>query len=241
MSDVHTTPLGHTVHVFPSAEALFDAVVNRFVHLMRELPPGGRIALAGGTTPLPVYERVVSRGREVSWNQHWFLTTDERCVPPDHRDSNFHRINEALLKPLGIKPDRVVRFLGEKDPERAALVMHRELIDFAQRVPLFDIVTLGLGEDGHTASLFPAESWPDFGVHYAAATRHPDGSNRLTLTPLALRRAERTIFLASGAGKRDAVRRALQASEASTLMPATLVGGKEVLWFLDQDAASSLA
>ena len=240
MSDLKTSALGHEIHVYPSAEALFDAAVDRFIHVVRELPAGSRIVLAGGSTPLPVYERVVSRGQEVSWNRHWFLTTDERSVPPDHRDSNFRRINETLLKPLGIKADRVVRFLGEKDPERAAEVMHRELIDLSQRVPLFDIVTLGLGDDGHTASLFPADSWPDFGVHYAAATRHPDGSNRLTLTPLALRSTVRTIFLVSGAGKRDAVRRALQAAEPSTLIPATLVSGRETNWFLDQDAASGL-
>jgi len=240
MSDVRTTPLGHNVHVFPSQEALVDGLLNRFVHVAGGLTPGSRFVLAGGSTPYPVYERVASRGRSVRWNEHWFLTSDERCVPPDDPESNFGRISRTFLKPLGVKDDRVVRFLGEKPPQRAAEIMHRELIDLAQRVPLFDLVFLGLGEDGHTASLFPAESWPDFGAHYAAATTHPDGSSRLTMTPLALRSAARTWFVVSGAGKRDAVRRALSAAETSTLLPATMVGGNETDWFLDQDAASGL-
>jgi 6-phosphogluconolactonase len=100
---------------------------------------------------------------------------------------------------------------------------------------------LGLGEDGHTASLFPGETWPDFGVHYAAATVHPDGSNRLTLTPLALQNAARTWFLVSGAGKKTAVERTVNATQSSTTLPATMVTGKETEWFLDREAASGLA
>jgi len=240
MSEVRTTPLGHRVSVLASPEELFERVADRMLNTIRELPPGARIVLAGGSTPFPVYERVVAQGRGLSWNAHWFLTSDERCVPPDHPESNFGRLSRSFLKPLGIKDDHVLRFQGEKPPERAAEIMHRDLIDLAQRVPLFDLVILGLGEDGHTASLFPAESEADFGVHYAAATRHPDGSNRLTLTPLALRSAERTWFLVSGSSKKGAVERTLQAEQPSSLVPATLVTGKETDWFLDKGAASGL-
>jgi 6-phosphogluconolactonase len=241
MSDVRTMPTGQRVSVFPTPGAWTEGVADRFMETVSALPKGSRVVLAGGSTPFTVYERVVAKGRGRPWNDHWYLTSDERCVPPDHPDSNFGRMSRMFLKPLGISDDHVVRFHGEKPPERAAEVMHRELLDLGQRVPLFDLALLGLGEDGHTASLFPAETWPDFGVHYAAAVRHPDGSNRLTLTPLALRAAERTWFLVSGAAKKNAVLRSLQADGASSLVPATLVTGKETDWFLDQEAASGLS
>ncbi|HET9233691.1 MAG TPA: 6-phosphogluconolactonase, partial [Candidatus Eisenbacteria bacterium] len=233
-----TSALGQPILVFNHRDSLLDEMAGRFIEVMQSLPSGARIVLAGGSTPLPVYERIASR--RIDWNRFWFLISDERCVPPDHPDSNFGRISSVLLNPLGIQNDRVVRFLGEKPAERAAEIMHRELIDMGQRVPLFDLVLLGLGGDGHTASLFPAPAWPDFGAHLAAATRHPDGSDRLTMTPLALRSSARTFFLVSGPEKKDAVARTLSAASPSSEYPATMVAGLDTRWFLDADAALSL-
>ena len=232
-----TSALGYPISVFNNRDSLLDDVAGLLIELIQSLPSGARLVLAGGSTPLPLYERIAARAGRGRWNDFWFFTSDERCVPPDHPDSNFGHIANVLLNPLGVKKDRIVRFLGEKPAERAAEVMHRELIDMGQRVPLFDLVLLGLGEDGHTASLFPAPTSPDFGVQLAAATRHPDGSNRITLTPLALRSSARTIFLVSGPEKKDAVARTLSAASPSFEFPATMVAGSETRWFLDADAA----
>ena len=232
--------LGHPVLVFNDRDSLWRELAGLFIAVVQSLPSGARVVLAGGSSPLPLYERIASHGRGIDWNRFWFFTSDERCVPPDHPDSNFGRISGAFLNPLGVNKDRIVRFLGEKPAERAAEVMHRELIDMGQRIPLFDLVLLGLGADGHTASLFPAPSSPDFGAHLAAATRHPDGSDRVTLTPLALRSSARTLFLVSGPDKKEAVARTLSAASPSFEYPATMVAGSDTRWFLDREAALQL-
>lgn len=229
--------LEQPVTVFPNGSDWVLGAAGCLMEVITSLPVGSRIVLAGGSTPLPIYERIASQRGGIDWNGFWFFTSDERCVPPDHPDSNFGRISSVFFHPLGVKQERIVRFLGEKPAERAAEVMHRELIDMGQRVPLFDLVLLGLGADGHTASLFPAPTPPDFGMHLAAATRHPDGSERITLTPLALRSSARTVFLVSGPEKKEAVARTLSAGSPSFDFPATMVAGSDTHWLLDADAA----
>ena len=236
-----STPSGYVVVEFYHLDILLDNIATSMIEIMRGLPGGARIVLAGGSTPVPVYERIASRGRgNLDWNRFWFFTSDERVVPPDHPDSNFGNISKVLWRPLGVKKERIVRFLGEKPAPRAAEVMHRELIDMGQRVPLFDLVLLGLGADEHTASLFPAPAWPDFGMHLAAATRHPDGSDRVTLAPRALRSSARTWFLVTGSEKKDAVARTLSTTTPSSEHPATMVAGPDAQWLLDSDAALAL-
>ena len=168
------------------------------------------------------------------------VLTDERCVPVTDEESNFRMANEALFAPLGVPTDRLIRIPGEDSPEKAADKTHKMLQVWAQRVPLFDLVVLGLGNDGHVASLFPAEEWPDFGVRLAVATVNPSGQPRVSLTPLALQSTRCTMFLVSGAEKAEAVRDSLQATEASPRHPARMVSLKSTLWLLDRAAAALL-
>ncbi|HKI86429.1 MAG TPA: 6-phosphogluconolactonase, partial [Thermoanaerobaculia bacterium] len=115
------------------------------------------VALAGGNTPRPVYHRLASRLRKkVAWDKVEIFFGDERCVAPESDESNFHMAYESLIEPLGLDAGKVHRIEGERDPEEAARRYAAELEAVVGDPPRFDLVLLGLGEDGHTASLFPA-------------------------------------------------------------------------------------
>jgi len=240
MTGAPAFPPGHRIRVFPDAETLFEEGATLFANAISGLPRGARVVLPGGSTPRALYRQVLRARPGLEWSSFRYVTSDERCVPLDHPESNFGRLWSDLLGPLGVDRERVLRLRGEDPPEQAAEKANRELVDLAQRVPLFDLVILGLGEDGHTASLFPAETWPDFGTHWAASTRHPEGAWRLTLTPAALRSTRATWFLVVGSAKADAVARSLLAPEPSPLVPSRMAVGPEVLWILDPEAASGL-
>jgi 6-phosphogluconolactonase len=237
-------PEGHEIRVFEDKTAFLDGAAEIVVSTLGRAPAGARVALAGGSTPIPLYERLSAptlRDR-VGWQRVRFTFTDERCVPPDDKESNYRMARETFLDPLGVSGDRVIRIRGEDPPEKGAEKAHRTLLGWAQRVPMFDLVLLGLGPDGHTASLFPADAWPDFGARLAFATKHPGGQDRITLTPEALRSSRRTVFLVSGESKTEAVARTLTADEATPRTPARMVVGASrlALWLLDRAAASGL-
>jgi len=237
-----TLPEGHRLHVFAEPIELMEGAAEAMIDSLGGLRRAPRVVLAGGRTPLNLYGALSSPAFQsrLDWERVRFTFSDERGVPPDHEESNYGMVRAALLQPLKIPEDHVVRMRGEDPPEAAAEKAHHALQGWTQQVPLFDLVLLGLGEDGHVASLFPAESWPDFGTRLVAATRHPSGQDRITLTPAALRAADRTFFLVSGARKAEAVRDTLTAAEASPRTPARLAVGKEAVWFLDREAAALL-
>jgi 6-phosphogluconolactonase len=233
-------PEGHEIVVVPDPAALVHEAAERLASELSAMTWGPRFVLSGGKTPLPVYVRLSAAG-SVDWSRVRFTFGDERCVAPDHADSNYASVKSALFDPLGVAGDRVVRIRGEDPPERAAEKAHRELLDWAARVPLFDLVLLGIGADGHVASLFPADAWPAFGNRLAVAASHPGGGDRVTLTPAALRSTRLTCYLVSGEGKAAAVRTAFAAPEPTPRVPSRMVAGEgRNLWFLDRAAASLL-
>ncbi len=234
-------PEGHTIQVFESVDALMEGAAREIVSRLSLGRAVARLVLPGGRTPRPLFD-ILAKSVKLDWNRVWLTFSDERAVPPGRPDSNYRSALQVLLEPLGIPVNSVIRLRGEDLPEVAAQKAHRELQVWAQRQPLFDLVILGLGADAHVASLFPADNWPDYGMSYAAATHHPSGQDRITLTPLALRSTAFTLFLVSGGSKAEAVRATLTASEASPQHPARMVvpPGGQALWLLDTDAASAL-
>ena len=201
------------------------------------------LALAGGSTPRSVYAALAAEPTEaVPWKDAFVFFGDERCVPPDDPASNFRMANETLLSKVGVSPDRVFRMRGEAaDPDAEARryedVLRREAPDG------LDLVFLGMGDDGHTASLFPQSPALDERSRWVLPSQAPPGvvpAGRLTLTLPAIAAARRVVFLVTGAAKRDALLRVRRRLEP--LPPAARVGAREVtLWIVDVAATGDFA
>jgi 6-phosphogluconolactonase len=183
------------------------------------------VALAGGSTPRAFYERLA--GIEYPWPEVDVLFTDERCVPPDHPDSNFRMANEALLSHLDPGP-RIHRLPGEGCDADACELALRSAFGGLR----LDLAVLGLGPDGHTASLFPGDPTVAETMRWVARVEHPDHP-RLTLTLRVLSSSALALFLVTGEGKREALRRLLSGED----IPASMVRAREVLVLADRAAA----
>jgi 6-phosphogluconolactonase len=199
------------------------------------------IALSGGNTPRPVYARLA--GLRLDWSRVLVFFGDERCVPPDDPRSNYRMARETLLEHVPIPPENVHRMRGE-DPPRAAAEAYAD--EFAQALGAsgrLDLNLLGLGDNGHTASLFPGlAALEETRSSVVAAYVEAVGMWRLTMTPPAINAARRVAFLVSGAAKADIVARVLQGPHDPTVLPAQSVRPTDsrALWLLDADAASKL-
>jgi 6-phosphogluconolactonase len=209
-------------------ESLASEAATWLARALIESVAGGRrcgLALSGGSTPGPIYRELAKR--DVPWALVDFYFVDERCVPPDHPESNYLLAAETLFKPLGVQPHQVYRMQGER-PDRDGAARDYELL----LPPVLDVAVLGMGEDGHTASLFPwAASLEERERRVLAVVGAKPPHWRLTLTLPALNAARHVLGVASGAGKREVVRR-LRAGED---IPATRVVHAQ--WMLDRAAA----
>jgi 6-phosphogluconolactonase len=194
---------------------------------------GGHLAVSGGTTPGPAYE--LAAGLEPDWSRTELWFADERCVLPDDERSNYRLVREGLLDRLQRGPAVEHRIRGELPAEQAAAEYELEL-----RGVVLELVLLGIGADGHTASLFPNDPALEEETRRAVAVRRPD-VDRVTLTLPVLREANVVLFLAVGPDKADAVRRAF-VEPPSPATPASLVRSSRgtTYAFLDQGAASTL-
>ena len=201
--------------------------------LARRASLGGHIALSGGSTPKPAYQAAARLEPDWSRVEIWFA--DERCVPPDDERSNYRLVRENLLDRLDRTPVVEHRIRGELPPEDAADVYEEEL-----RGVVFDLALLGIGPDGHTASLFPNDPAVDELRRRTAAVRRPD-VDRVTVTIPPLNASETVVFLVAGEEKADAVGRAF-GEEPTPATPASLVRSTagETIALLDRAAAAHL-
>jgi 6-phosphogluconolactonase len=210
------------------------------------------IALSGGATPETLYRTLTAPtfADRFDWSRTTFFFSDERAVSPDDTRSNYALANRTLFMPLNILPSQVYRMAGESsNPQTAAHEYEQQLRRATNSPPssrpALDLVLLGIGEDGHTASLFPGSPALQDNQNLIAVTRAPkDPPTRLTMTLGAINRANVILFLVSGASKAGIVRAILDPkTEAERQLPASLVApesGGRLIWLLDHAAAAEL-
>lgn len=205
------------------------------------------VALSGGSTPKVVFNYLSKNfSTEINWSKVFLYWGDERCVPPTDIESNYKMTVDHLLSKIPIPGENIFRIHGENEPEKEAIrygkVLDQELPK-ANGIPQFDLVILGLGDDGHTASIFPdsIQLW-DSANNCEVAT-HPDSrQKRITITGKLINNAKRIAFLVTGESKAEKVYELVKEEGNFRSYPASLVNPAtaDLIWFLDQEAAKQL-
>ncbi len=241
------------IRVLANLEELSRAAASAFVDMASEAVANRgafRVTLSGGSTPKKLYSLLAGPefSTRIAWHAVHLFWGDERCVPPDDPESNYGMARHALLQRIPIPAGNVHRMRGEIDPSRAAAeyeVLLRESFGIGPtELPRFDLVLLGLGEDGHTASLFPGTSALEETERLAVAVYVEKlNAHRISLSLPVINRGAAVVFLVSGAGKRAIVARVLAGSGDYVELPAQRVrptDGK-LVWFLDRPAVADVS
>lgn len=242
------------IRIHSDSQAWAEAAAEFVLEVGKEaVRANGRflIALSGGTTPESLYRALTSPAfaDRFDWSRTTFFFSDERCVALDDPRSNYALARRALFIPLKIASSQVYRMPGESPDPQAAASQYEQQLRLVTKTspsakPSLDLILLGLGEDGHTASLFPGAPVLRDHQRVIAATQSPkDPPNRLTMTLGVINRASVIMFLVSGAGKARIVRAILDPkTEAERRHPASLVEPEQgrLIWFLDRSAAAEL-
>jgi 6-phosphogluconolactonase len=234
------------IEIAPAGDAFTEAAVHRIETLAAEcVRERGRfvLSLAGGNTPKAIYRRWGETSR-LDWSKAVLLYGDERCVPPHHPDSNHGMVEASLLTQLAERPT-VYRMAGEEpEPERAARAYEETLRTELGAEGAIDLALLGIGADGHTASLFPGAAVLGERERLCVTTPAPDGKvQRLTLTVPVLKKARRILFLAAGGDKAEMLQKLMKGPVNETACPAQFFIRDEALdvtLMLDEPAAAEL-
>lgn len=235
--------------IFDETDELYEAAADQIAEVIRSAEPGQpvRVALCGGSTPRPVFRRLSSIP-DMDWNRIRVYWGDERTVGPDHEDSNYRMTHETLLAHIPIRDDFVHRMRGEIDPEQAAkeyelLLQETFCLEEEGEIPRFDLMLLGMGADGHTASLFPDTPALEETERLVVANPVPQQNTvRITLTLPVLNASRNVSFLVSGEDKAEALSEVFSDGDISDKPPAALVQPWDgtLRWLVDRPAARLL-
>jgi 6-phosphogluconolactonase len=231
---------------------LFHAAAEEFIHVAKEAVAKNQrftVALSGGSTPKGLYTLIAANANALPWDRMFFFFGDERHVPPNDPDSNYRMAAEALLSKVPVPPANVFRIPAENPDAAAAADSYEQTIkeSFSLKMgelPRFDLILLGLGPDGHTASLFPeTPALQEQSRLVIANWVEKLKTSRITLTLPVINAAGCVAFLVSGTDKAAALHEVLEGKEPGEKYPSKLVHPSqgELIWFIDRAAASELS
>jgi 6-phosphogluconolactonase len=240
--------MGVEIKIVPDAVTLAHEAAQEF-HQLAEAAVQERghfsVALSGGNTPRAVYSLLANEHKQMPWDRIHIFFGDERHVPPDHPDSNFRMASESLLSKVPIPEKNVHRIHAELDAEAAAAEYEQQLVNFFHLGnhdrPRFDLIFLGIGEDGHTASLFPgSKALSETSRRVAANWVEKFKTFRITLTFPVLNHAAEVVLLVSGAGKAQILSQVLRPGAKEFPVQNVQPENGRLQWLIDQDAGSLL-
>nr|WP_299174018.1 6-phosphogluconolactonase [uncultured Allomuricauda sp.] len=205
------------------------------------------VALSGGSTPKIVFDVLAADfGNKIDWSKIHFYWGDERCVPPTDDQSNYKMTAAHLFSKIAVLEENIHRVLGEAEPDREAMRYANLLeinLDRVEGIPQFDLVILGMGDDGHTASIFPHEItlW-DAQDHCVVATHPESGQKRVSINGKVINTAKEVAFLVTGESKAEKVKTIQEKTEGYEAYPASLVNPSSgnLIWFIDKEASKTL-
>jgi 6-phosphogluconolactonase len=246
--------MNKSIRLFPTPQALAESLALELINQIKEIKEikeaGKRIspftiALSGGSTPKLLFSVLGDEfASSVSWSNVHFFWVDERCVPPDDPESNFGMTNKTLLSKIDIPENNIHRINGEDDLWKEAERYSDEIEKFTVNrngFPFFNIILLGLGEDGHTASIFPGNEKLFQTDRICASAVHPStGQERITITGKVINNAANIIFIVTGKNKAGIVNNIVGQRDNKKQFPASFVKPSDgrVFWYLDEPAGS---
>lgn len=237
------------IRIFPDSPAIAQAAADMIVAAFRGTPRDRNfsLVLSGGSTPKILYRLLAGESyrTQIDWSRVEIFFGDERCVPPDHAESNFKMADDALLSHVSLKPDNIHRMRGEIDPNEAAIEYGKMLkARFGDGGP--DVTLLGMGDDGHTASLFPHTPAVSE-THHRCVAQFVEKSTtgrswRITLTAPFLNRSAQVLMLVTGAAKAASLAQVIYGAPNPQQFPSQLIrpASGRLIWLLDPPAAAQL-
>jgi len=241
--------MGNSIKVFKSIDELSHFFAQKIAGDIQQITSGNyySIALSGGSTPRKVFEYISLHFKDqIDWQKMLVFWSDERCVDPESTESNYRMAKECLLDQVPIPATHIFRIYGEADPaaeaERYAEVIRQHVLS-KHHIPQFDLMMLGLGDDGHTVSIFPGNLHLFHSDKFCEVSVNPYSmQKRITVTGRIINQAKKIIFLVTGDAKAEMVARIIEKKEGCEKLPASMVSPHEgeLIWLLDDHAAHKL-